>query len=140
MRHRGATGISQAMLGPPIDPTLAQLEAIVTAMCLVGLADGELSSEELGTVGRQLDAAGWCEAMTEDQIDELLIRSTERAHAICELDDTARDDAIVHLVVELDSLELREAAHAMATAVAMVDGVPIARATLDKLARASCLV
>ena len=118
-------------------PTPAQLEAVVTAMCLVGYSDGELTGDELAQLGQLLDATGWCEPMTDAAITELLERGADRAAAIQALpDDGSWDDAITLLAAELDSLEMRRAAYAMAAAVAVVDGRPTAEeiTTLDMLA------
>src|SRR4030095_8629261 len=63
-------------------PTPPQLEALVTTMCIVGFAEGELTCAALGKLGHQLDQVGWCDRLSEDEIDVLLERASERARAI----------------------------------------------------------
>ena len=99
-------------------PTLAQLEALVTAMCVVGYADGELTCEALGKLGYELDQVGWCDRLSEDEIDQLLERAADRARAIAELrDQVARQRAIRRIARELETAAMRKTAYAMAWSI-----------------------
>jgi len=113
-------------------PTPPQLEALVTTMCIVGFADGELTCDALGKLGHQLDQVGWCDRLSEHEIDVLLERASERARAIAELSDAAaRRREITRIARELETAPMRETAYAMATAID-----PAATAVLGALASA----
>jgi len=99
-------------------PTPPQLEALVTTMCIVGFADGELTCDALGKLGHQLDQVGWCDLLSEHEIDVLLERASERAREIAELSDAAaRRREIACIARELETAMMRETAYAMATAI-----------------------
>jgi hypothetical protein len=111
-------------------PTPAQLEALVTALCVVGCADGELTCEALGKLGHELDEVGWWDRLSEDEIDVLLERAADRARAIAELGDgAARHREIQRLARELKTAAMRKTAYAMAWAID-----PRAQAVLGALA------
>jgi len=86
-------------------------------MCLVGFADGELTCDELGTLGRQLDRVGWCDLLTDIEIDGLLERGADRARTISELPDPS--EALARIAAELESRPMRRKAYAMALAMAI---------------------
>jgi len=96
-------------------PTPAQLEALVTAMCVVGFADGELTCEALGKLGHELDEVGWWDGLSEDEIDLLLERAADRARAISELrDPCARQRELQRIARQLGTTRMRKTAYAMA--------------------------
>lgn len=99
-------------------------------MCLVGYADGELTCDQLGTLGRQLDRVGWCDRLSDHEIDGLLERGADRARTISELPDPS--DALARIAAELDTRAMRRKAYTMALAMA-ID--PRAAGVLGALAR-----
>jgi tellurite resistance protein len=113
------TDISQLV----VHPTRMQLDALVASVAAIGFVDGEFTETEVAKLVRQLEAAGWCAAMSETEARAMLEKGVERGRALAASeDDAAIQTELAHLSGELGTIEMRNAAFAMMFAVAAAEG------------------